>query len=194
MIADMTSQGLLREARAVVFTVLALSVSVALHSWASGALPPMLAILAGGGLVGLSAVVLAGRERGFLVIAALLLAAQGGLHGLFSIVPPTGGHAMVMPPPAHAGRAMLLAHLIAWVATAGWLYAGEVAVWRLARWVARRIPSLGALFALLGLVVLAPAPRAGRGWLAERRVPLPIPAWWGSVIRRGPPVSLAVTR
>lgn len=193
MIAAMTSQGLLREARAVVFTVLALSVSVALHSWARGALPAVLAILAGGGLVGLSAVALAGRERGLPVIAALLLAAQGGLHGLFSVVPATGGHPMAMPP-APADRAMLLAHVIAWLATAGWLYAGEVAVWRLVRWVAQRIPSLGALFALLGLGVVPPAPRAGRGWLAERRVPVPVPAWWGSVVRRGPPVSLAVTR
>lgn len=57
----MTVPGILREARALVFVLVCLSLSAALHTWAHGDLPPRLALLAGAGLVTIVAIPLTGR-------------------------------------------------------------------------------------------------------------------------------------
>ncbi|GAA3388632.1 hypothetical protein [Cryptosporangium minutisporangium] len=186
----MTSQGLLREARALVFVLVCLSLSVTLHSWAHGGLPPLMALLAGAGSVIPVAMLLTGRQRGLPVIAAGLAVTQVGLHGLFSVVPSADAHAMMATP---APGAMLTAHVVAGGLTALWLYAGEVAVWRLVHWLARRLPSFAGLFALAALRVPAPAPRRFWARLAELAAPLPEPTWLRSVVRRGPPRVRAVT-
>ena len=180
----------------MVFSLMVLSVSVALHSWARGAMPPVTALLAGAALVWLFAAALAGRERGFPVIAGALAVSQAGLHGLFSVLPASGAHPMVMGGSATpSGWAMVLAHGLAGAFAAGWLYAGEVATWRLVRWLARRVPSLAVLLALVGVVVRIPAtPESAWGRLSDQWVPLPAPEWWRSVVRRGPPLALAGTR
>ncbi|WP_143175428.1 hypothetical protein [Cryptosporangium aurantiacum] len=186
----MTSQGLLREARALVFVLVCLSLSVTLHTWAHGDQPPILVLMAGAGLVLSVALPLTGRQRGLPVIAAGLAVTQAGLHGLFTLVPSGGAHVMTtMPTPG----TMLAAHVVAGGLTALWLYAGEVAVWGLVRWLARRMPALSVLFALVALRLLAPAPRRFRPRLAALRAPLPAPVFRRSVERRGPPSTVAVT-
>ncbi|TQS42962.1 hypothetical protein [Cryptosporangium phraense] len=181
MIVAMTTPGLLREVRAVVFALVCLSVSVPLHTWAHGALPPLTAVLAGAGLVLGAGVLLANRRRGFGAIAGTLGVVQAGLHGLFSVVGAEPGHVMV---PAHSASTMVFAHVVAGLLAAAWLFAGEVAVWRLVRWVGRRVP---ALFAVARLVLVVPLPRLACARRAERHVPLPRSFWSRTVARRGPP-------
>ncbi|MFG1922566.1 hypothetical protein [Cryptosporangium sp. NPDC048952] len=186
----MTVPGILREARALVFVLVCLSLSTALHTWAHGDLPPPIALFAGAGLVTIVAVPLTGRQRGLPVIAGALALTQAGLHGLFTTIPAGAPHTMVMPTPG----TMFTAHVVAGGLTALWLYAGEVAVWRLVRRLAQRLPRLGVLLALAALRLFAPAPRRfTRARLAELAPPLPEPTWLRSVVRRGPPCTLAVT-
>jgi hypothetical protein len=185
----MTGQGLLREVRAGVFTLVCLSLSVALHSWAAGTLPAPTAVFAGAGLVLLVAVVLAGRERRFPLIAAVLLGAQAGLHYLFEAVPHGDPH-MVMGgasmAPGPSATAMVLAHVGAGVCAAAWLRGGEAAGWRLCQWLAYSVLPLHALWTLVRLLVVVPA-RSGLSWAAERPFAVPAPVWLHSVVRRGPP-------
>jgi hypothetical protein len=182
MILGMTGPGLLREVRALVFALVCLSLSIALHSWAHGETPPLLAVLAGGGSVLSVALPLTGRERGLPVITLALGGTQAGLHLLFSAIP--SGHLMV---PAHGTGAMVAAHVVAGGLAALWLHAGEVAVWRLVRRLASRLPGFGVLFALAALRLLAPAPRRFRLRAVELATPLPEPAWLRTAPRRGPP-------
>lgn len=187
----MTGPGLLREVRALVFVLVCLSLSVALHGWAHGELPSLLAVLAGSGLLLSVALPLTGRQRGLPVIAAALAVTQAGLHALFALVPSGGAHVMV---PAHGAGAMLAAHVVAGGLTALWLHAGEVAVWLLVRRLAQRLPALGVLFALSALRMPTPAPRRFLARLADLATPLPEPTWLRSATRRGPPTPLLATR
>lgn len=175
----MAEPSLLREARAAMFAGVGLSSSAALHGWAHGGSPAPAGIVAGAGLMLGLGVVLGNRRRGFVVIAVALAAAQAVLHVVFSVSTPEG-HVMVAPQPPGA---MLFAHIVAGVLIAGWLYAGETAVWRIARWLARRAPRL--FFARL--VVLPPAPRLTTARRAERHVPVPVPPCRRRIVRRGPP-------
>lgn len=186
----MNEPGILREARALVFVLVCLSLSAALHSWAHGDLPPVPALLAGAGLVTVVAMPLTGAQRGLPLIAGALALTQAGLHVLFTVMPAGPPHTMTMP----SGGTMLSAHLAAGTLTALWLHAGEVALWRLVRRLAQRLPLLGVLFALAAQRLFAPAPRTyTRATLARLSPPLPEPTWLRSVVRRGPPAALAVT-
>ena len=185
----MTGQGLLREARAGVFTLVCLSLSVALHSWASGSAPALTALFAGAGLVLLVAVALAGRERGFPAIVVTLLAAQCALHYLFEAVP-TGDHQMMTMAAPPSPAAMIAAHLGAGVFAAAWLRGGEAAAWRLCQWLARSVLPLHALWTLVRLLIV-PQRRSALARAVSRPVAAAAPAWWHSVIRRGPPVATA---
>ncbi|GAA0252308.1 hypothetical protein GCM10009539_41860 [Cryptosporangium japonicum] len=186
----MTVPGILREARALVFVLVCLSLSATLHTWAHGDLPPLIALVAGAGLVVPLAIVLTGRQRGLPLIAGALAVTQAALHALFTLVPAGAGHTMAMPAPG----AMLTAHVVAGGLTALWLHAGEVALWRLVRRLAHRLPRLGLLFALAARRLSAPAPRrCTRARLADLAPALPEPTWLRSVVRRGPPPALAVT-
>ncbi|GAA0265883.1 hypothetical protein GCM10009539_60680 [Cryptosporangium japonicum] len=189
MIAGMTGPGLLREARALVFVLVCLSLSVALHSWAHGEIPPLLAVLAGGGLVLSVALPLTGRQRGLPMITGALAVTQLGLHLVFSVMP--SQHVMI---PAHGTGTMIAGHVVAGGLAALWLHAGEVAVWRLVRRLAQRLPALGVVFALAALRIPAPAPRRFRPRTAELAAPLPEPTWLRSTTRRGPPALLPAPR
>jgi hypothetical protein len=190
-IAAMTGPGLLREARALVFVLVCLALSVALHGWAHGELPSLVAVLAGGGLLLSVAIPLTGRQCGLPLITAALAVTQAGLHALFAVLPSGSGHVMV---PTHGAGTMVAAHVVAGGLTALWLHAGEVAVWRLVRRFAQRLPRLGVLFALAALRVAPPAPRRFRARLADLAAPLPEPTWLRSATRRGPPTPLLATR
>ncbi|MFI5953026.1 PepSY domain-containing protein [Cryptosporangium sp. NPDC051539] len=178
---------LLREVRAVVFALVALSVSVVLHSWAHGGAPAPTGILAGAGLTLGLGVLVANRRRGLPVIGGALTVAQAVLHVVFSL---SEGPGHVMAPPQPTG-AMLGAHVLAGVLTAGWLFAGEAAVWRVARWLARSVPGLARLFALASRRVSVPAPRRVRPGLVAAAVAVFEPTWLRSAPRRGPPRTAA---
>lgn len=182
----MTSQGLAREARAGVFTLVCLSSSVALHSWAAGALPSVPAMFAGAGLVLVVAFVLAGRERRFPAIAATLLAAQAALHVLFEVLPHAGHHGVAEPSSVSLSSGMVLAHLVAGLLTAGWLRGGEAAAARLC--VRGAAPLRLCLFLLTSVV---PTSRPSLPVAAAHPIARPAPGWRHSVIRRGPPLLRA---
>jgi hypothetical protein len=186
----MTSQGLYREARAGVFALVCLSSSVALHGWASGTLPSVTAIVAGAGLALAVAILLAGRERGFPMIVAVLLCAQAGLHYLFESVPHAGHHLGQLPAAGPPASAMVAAHVVAGAFTAAWLRGGEVAAGRLCRWLARSVAPLGLLWLFIRPLLRTPF-RPVLAWAAENPVALAAPGWRLSVIRRGPPVAHA---
>jgi hypothetical protein len=182
----MTSQGLAREARAGVFTLVCLSLSVALHSWVAGALPSLPAMFAGAGLVLVVAFGLAGRERRFPLIAATLLASQAGLHVLFEALPHAGHHGVAAPSSVSLSAGMVLAHLVAGLFTAVWLRGGEAAAWRLCRRVVRPLRRL-----VLLLTLVVPTSRPALVVAAARTIARPAPGWRHSLIRRGPPLRVA---
>ncbi|SHM89555.1 hypothetical protein [Cryptosporangium aurantiacum] len=186
----MTSQGLAREARAGVFTLVCLSLSIALHSWAAGSLPSGPAMVAGAGLVLVAAVLLAGRERGFPLIAGVLLAAQVGLHYLFEALPHAGHHVAAPVSGEPSTTAMVLAHLVAGLSTAAWLRGGEAAAWRICRGLARGVAPLRLLWTLVRTLIV-PTSRPARSVVAARAIVRPTPGWRHSVIRRGPPRASA---
>jgi hypothetical protein len=192
----MTGQGLLREGRAAVFTLVCVGVAAVLHTWADGSAPSPLALMAGFGLVlGLS-LLLTGRERGFGEIAVMLLAAEAGLHYLFVAVPT--GHSMshvMAGAEAHASMAttqptdglMVFAHVVAAVIAAGWLRGGEAAAWRLCRWLTGAILPVRIAPAVVRIVIPSASQREGLRFLNESPLPVARPDCRHSVILRGPP-------
>jgi hypothetical protein len=191
----MGNPGLLREARALVFVLVCVSLSVALHGWAHGHLPTPLALLAGSGLVVPPALMLTGRQRGLWTIAGALAVAQGGLHVVFSL---GSSHSMAgashLVPAATLGTVgsvrpgmMLAAHVVAGALTALWLGAGEDAVWRLARWFARRLVRFALIVRRLPVLIV----RRSLVRRDERVVLVTEPRWTRCVVRRGPPVGTA---
>lgn len=188
----MTSQGLAREARAGMFTLVCLSLSVALHSWVAGALPSLPAMFAGAGLVLLVALVLAGRERQLPLIAAVLLGSQIGLHYLFEALPHAGHHGVAaVAPAAPLSAGMVLAHVVAALFTALWLRGGEAAGWRLFRWIARGVAPLRGRW-LCRWTLITPTVRPALVVAAAEMIVRAAPGWRHSVIRRGPPPVPAV--
>lgn len=74
----------LRFSRATVFAAACVGLSAAGHEWMSGRPVPSWALLAAIGVMLTVASALAGRRRGFPVIAGLMLAGELGLHLLFT--------------------------------------------------------------------------------------------------------------
>jgi hypothetical protein len=147
-------------------------------------------MLAGAGLVLVVAAVLAGRERGFPLIAGVLLAAQTGLHFLFEAMPHAGHHGAAATTFTPVSLGMVLAHLVAALAAGAWLRGGEAAAWRICRWIARGVPPLRVLWSFL-LTLVAPTSRPTLAVAVASKTARPAPGWRHSVIRRGPPVLLA---
>ena len=185
-IGRMRSQGLAREARAGMFTLVCLSTSVVLHSSAAGSLPSVPAMLAGAGLVLVVAYLLTGRERGFPLIAGVLLTAQAGLHYVFEALPHAGHHGAVAITIEPWSTSMVVAHLVAGLSAAAWLRGGEAAGWRICRWVARGAAPLLRLWSLSATSIVPTSRPALVVAVAEAGV-RPAPGWRHSVIRRGPP-------
>ncbi|WP_344484034.1 hypothetical protein [Glycomyces endophyticus] len=162
--------------RAAVFAAVSGSASLLLHLWSGGHAPGPLQAAAAFGLVFAAAYAVGNRERGFLVLAPLCLAAQWGLHELFQAGAVETAH-------AHgAGLSMWLVHLAAALAQASWLARGETAF-------AALLDLLTLWFARLVRIAGLHAPAAVRPhrFTARTREPRPAPAAPASISRRGPP-------
>ncbi|MFI5958712.1 hypothetical protein [Cryptosporangium sp. NPDC051539] len=187
----MTSQGFAREARAGVFTLVCLSLSIALHSWAAGGPPSMTAMFAGAGLVLVVAFGLAGRERRYPFLVSVMLTAQAVLHLLFEVLPHAGHHGeAAVTLGGLPSVAMVLAHLGAGLSAAAWLRGGETAVRRICGWLARTAGPLHLLWTLVRALI-RPAHRPALARAAEHPIARYATEWRHSVIRRGPPAACA---
>jgi hypothetical protein len=183
----------LRLVRAAVFSAVCGSLTLLAHVNSSH--PPVSpwSVVAGFGLVLGVAIVLAGHERSLVTILGGLLGGQFVLHVLFAAAQPHavthldhGGAMASMTPVAQHGVDMMLAHLVAAVVSAWWLWRGERAAWSLARWVAALAAwSIRRVFASLGTV-----PVTGPMWIRASAVRVPRPACAvlrHSVVLRAPP-------
>ncbi len=135
-----------RLARASVAAASATALGAAGHALAGGDVPPLGVLVAALALLG-PAWLLAGRERGWIPIAAAQLAGQQAVHAGLEA---TGGMGMTGGLVPH--DLMLQLHVVAAVLVAGWLRRGERRTWEVARRAARAV-------AAWLRRVLAPRPR-----------------------------------
>lgn len=166
----------IRALRAAVFAAVSGSASLLLHLWSGGHAPGPLQSAAAFALVFAAAYAAGGRQRGFLVLAPLCLAAQWGLHELFQAGAVETAH-------VHgSGVSMWLVHIAAALAQASWLARGEAAT-------AALLDLLTLYAARLVRVASAESPVAVRPrWLTPRtRAPRPAPVAAAAISRRGPP-------
>ncbi|MEU7168537.1 hypothetical protein AB0A70_28480 [Streptomyces morookaense] len=203
----------LRALRAVVFTALCMTLSAGGHVLLSRMPLPLSTVSALSAGYFTVAWALAGRERGFAAIAALLvpleLAADtvfttgqnacygqaggpvaGPLHTLgIDLVCGGGPLGTPLTSPASPGAApwlLLAAHVAVGLAAAAWLRRGEVAVSRMLR----AVVAVAFRPLLLAVLTLCPAGRPARVPLRPVRDTLPaaaLPLLVHSVVRRGPP-------
>ncbi|GAA3155129.1 hypothetical protein GCM10010466_52600 [Planomonospora alba] len=174
----------LRLARAAVFAVVCLGLSVAAHLFAGGRVSGAGA-LGGLALAFAAAAALSGRERTPAVIVPLLAGLQAAGHVVFSL---TGGAAPAAAPHTHSGLlpalGMLAMHGWAAVLVSLWLARGEAALWALLRRLPVRLRRVLRVHAVPEPVpffaVRAAEPRALRPALLRH-----------AVRRRGPPVRRA---
>ncbi|KOX22108.1 hypothetical protein [Nocardiopsis sp. NRRL B-16309] len=191
----MTELPPMRAARAGVFTSVCLAVSAGGHAAASGHGVPLIGLVAGAGLVFLSAWAGSARERGLGAITAWMLWGQLALHLLYSVASSSTGHGGHDPGSVAAGAeamaaasgsgGMLGLHLAAAAVCAWWLRQGEAALFAYLRSVA------AALLPLLLAIVprVRPVPRPGRPPTPVRPRPS-APYLRHSLVLRGPPVAL----
>ncbi|MEU0565434.1 MFS transporter [Nonomuraea sp. NPDC005983] len=182
----MTASLPFRLARAAVFAVVCLGLSVLAHLLGGGSVTGP--VMVGGLLLAFAAAAAAsGRERPLAVILPLLAGMQAVLHALFSIGHASAAHAALGH--AHQGLAtsvgMLVAHAGAAVLTALWLARGEAALWGLLHRLAARLYRvlLAFLYPVHEPVAVVTAPEPGR----LRSVALAHAA-----PRRGPPSTQVV--
>lgn len=167
-----------RLARAAVVTVSATLLGAAGHALAGGEIRPPGVLLAGLALLG-PAWLLAGRERGWIPIAAAQLAGQQAVH---TVLESTGGMSMTGGLLPH--ELMLHAHTVSAVLVAGWLRRGERHTWAVARRAAHAVAGWLRRVAAPRPVPTVPVP-------ARRPTAFPL-ARLGTVlrhalVRRGPP-------
>lgn len=112
---------LLRGFRALVFAVVCVAVSVALHVVAGGALIGAGAFATAVAVLAPLAFGLGGAQRGVPTLLAACAAAQSGLHLWFSADAGHAGHLTL-------GPAMLLVHALAATVSAVWLARGDAAL------------------------------------------------------------------
>lgn len=163
--------------RAAVFAAVSASASLLLHLWSGGHAPGRLQFAAAVALLFAAAYGIGGRQRGFLALAPLCLAAQFGLHEFFEL----GAVAAVGH--AHgAGLSMWLVHIAAALVQASWLARGDAAF-------ATLLDALTLLFArvvrVLGagaLVVIRP-----HRFVLRTQPPRPVPEVRTQISHRGPP-------
>jgi hypothetical protein len=115
----------LRGARAAVFAAACVGLSAAGHVWMSAGPIPMWALCAAVLATGCGGYALAGRQRGFAPIAALMLLGELGLHLLFSAAQHTVATATTIPvsgtPTMAATPGIVMPHR---VAASAWLCGG----------------------------------------------------------------------
>jgi hypothetical protein len=178
--------------RATVFAVVCVTLAAAGHAAAGRTMIAPWTIVAGFGATLAVAWVLAGTERSLATIAGGLLGGQFALHALF--VAGMAGQAdmehssATIPADAHGGLTMTLAHSVAALVAAWWLWRGERLAWVLVRRAA--VLAAAPLRALAAALAVRPAP-AGPVRIPVRAVrplrPRP-PLLEHSLIRRGPPL------
>ena len=118
--------------RAAVVGASATLLGAAGHALAGGEVRPLGVLVSGLALLG-PAWLLAGRERGWIPIAAAQLAGQQAVH---AVLGGTGGMTMSGPVPPDL---MFHLHVVAAVLVAGWLRRGERHAWAVARRAARAV-------------------------------------------------------
>jgi hypothetical protein len=132
----------LRGARAAVFAVACVGLSAAGHVWMSGESVPLWAVTVAILAVGGAGYVLAGRQRGFVPIAALMLAGEVALHLLFTAAQHASGMGASMSQgsaPAMAlmsglgSAGMIAVHGATGLICSWWLRCGEAAAFGLLR-------------------------------------------------------------
>lgn len=162
--------------RAAVFAVVAVSASLLLHLWSGGHAPGPLQFAAAIGLVFAAAYAVGGRQRGFLALAPLCLAAQWGLHEFFEAGAQAATH-------AHgAGWSMWLVHIVAAFAQASWLARGDAAFAALLELLTLCFARVIRVLGVNARVAVRP-----RRFVPRTRVPRPLPAVRTAISRRGPP-------
>lgn len=180
-----------RLARAAIFAVVCVALTVAAHTAVSHREVPLLAAGAGGLLVLGVAWALAGHERAPITILGGLLGGQFALHTMFAAAQPTVnttvhlGHGQPGPLPiAPSGAGMTLTHVLVAVACAWWLRHGERTAWSMAR----RVAALATVSLAWALFDAAPPVRPVVVPPAVRTRPRPIAVVLRhSVVLRGPP-------
>ncbi|MEV0280991.1 hypothetical protein AB0I22_32020 [Streptomyces sp. NPDC050610] len=201
----------LRALRAALFTALCVLLSATSHVLLSGAPLPLTTVLALSAAVFVIAYALAGRERGYWHIAALLvpleLAAdaifttgQDACHGQVAAAP-TGGPLVLLcgggevgsplpsvPDTTAAFWLLLAAHLGVGLLGAAWLRRGEAALGQLL--CAAAVSAFRPLLLALAALAAAATPVRAAVRRITRRVPpaLTHPLLVHSVVRRGPPL------
>jgi hypothetical protein len=156
----------LRGARAAVFAAVCVGLTAAGHVWMSGETVPLWSVALAFALLTGTGYALAGRQRGFLSISALMLVGELGQHLLFCAA--QGATAVTTSAPAlpkflsgrvvpssdwicgmassasssgmgmrgHDAVGMVAAHAAAGLVCAWWLRCGEAAVFQTLRWLA----------------------------------------------------------
>lgn len=163
--------------RAFVFAAVSASASLLLHLWSGGHAPGPLQFAAALLMLFAAAYGIGGRQRGFLALAPLCLAAQYGLHEFFELGAATVGH-------AHgAGLSMWLVHVAAALAQASWLARGDAAFARLLDALTLFFARVVRFFGAGALVVIRP-----RRLLLRTQTPRPVPAVRTAISHRGPPL------
>lgn len=120
----------LRATRAAVFAAACVGVSAAGHVWMSGSEIPAWTLLAAVFVAGGAGYALGGRQRGFAVIAGLMLAGELGLHLMFTAAQSARGESMPSTPgmPGMQGTGpmpgMIMSHS---VPASAWLCGGKAA-------------------------------------------------------------------
>lgn len=169
-----------RLARACVVAASATVLGAAGHALAGGDVPPLGVLVAVLALIG-PAWLLAGRERGWIPVAAAQLAGQQAVHAGLEA---TGGMSSGMSGGLVPHDLMLQLHVVAAVLVAGWLRRGEQRTWEVARRAARAVTAwlLRALAVRPRPAVARPAPARTPALLAPATAVLR-----HTLGRRGPP-------
>ncbi|MFC5994816.1 hypothetical protein ACFQE5_11400 [Pseudonocardia hispaniensis] len=163
--------GVLRLVRAAAVTATLVGFAAAAHVLGGAPVPgPTLAV--GSALVLVIVSALAGQRLSGPALVALLAVGQFALHHVFTLG--AADHAM----DRGGSPAMLAAHVLATLVSAGVLLRGERAVWAMWSWLCRLLPTVAALW--------LPVPaRPHRRW--TRRAPRPRLVLLLTAARRGPP-------
>jgi hypothetical protein len=178
-----------RLARAVLFAATCVLLAALGHVLMSGMMLPWWAIPMAFGWIGLTAWIVADRERGVPFVVVSTLVAQAGLHLVFTLAQ-TMTQSMAPHDHSMAGMSsggMVVAHVVAAALCGVWLAYGERAVFAVLRSVALRI-----LVTLRLLWHPPTTPHAPRVRPADSPAPLRELLLVHAITSRGPPRGLAV--
>lgn len=172
-----------RIARAGLFAATCVLLAALGHVMMSGMMLPWWAIPMTLGWIGLTAWIVADRERGVPFVVVSTLVAQAGLHLVFTLAQSMTPHEHSMAGMSSGG--MVVAHVVAAALSGLWLAYGERAVFAVLRSVALRI------LVTLRLLWHPPAtPHAPRVRPADSPAPLRELALVHAITSRGPPRGL----